>query len=490
MTDIGNLDVSNEEFLRALFGDDWRGAHVTAFASDPATDGDRGRWAGNLAGRILHTFKPYENAYYVVSLFEQDYADRRGGRATRRKAQFASMHVVVVDDVADGDELGGGRKVKASIVRDRMGEPSFKLMTSPGNEQWGYILDPPIEHRVVGETLVQEMIARGLTADGNDPGMAGVTRYVRLPVGTNRKGKYRTDARPDGFPCRLTAWNPDHKFTAQQIADAWGIDLEATLRAEREQAEEQATRDAAAQAARPAPQVWTLGWPDGWDMRTPHRHVAAFADEDMQREFAGEAIGGEDDTLLAGLRLLGLVGGRGDGCYHLTCPFVHTHTGGDRSGTAFMLQRGVVFCHHGHGRLHKRADYKAEVVKRLRRRGDDAAKAVLATLAPTRKARALNPNPWRGIAEAVRRHDRRAEDPAGERRALFGLAVECARYVSDDLTEAVIGEAVEGLLRDRVSAAEWRLAWMWGLAKAREGPEGGNVVVPASSPSNAEHHHV
>jgi hypothetical protein len=68
--------------------------------------------------------------------------------------------------------------------------PSYQFETSPGNHQVGYLLDPPEIDRAKVERLLDAMVRGGLAMDGADPGMRGVTRYARLPVGWNNKAKH------------------------------------------------------------------------------------------------------------------------------------------------------------------------------------------------------------------------------------------------------------------------------------------------------------
>ena len=69
---------------------------------------------------------------------------------------------------------------------NRLPAPSW-VETSKGSEQWGYILTEPCTERHQVENLLDGLVANGLAPDGRDPGMKGVTRYVRLPDGYNTK---------------------------------------------------------------------------------------------------------------------------------------------------------------------------------------------------------------------------------------------------------------------------------------------------------------
>lgn len=347
--------VTNEEFLTAIFGGAADQAYVVAFAGDPMDDRNRGKWAGNLAHRILRGFQSHENQYWCVSLFHNEYAERRAGTASRRKVLFERMAAVVIDDVTSGT-LGDGRKVLASTVLEKVGEPTARVMTSPDNEQWVYVLRPMIEDREVAEYLVNEMIARGLTTDHSDPGMKGVTRLVRLPEGRNGKAKYGSN----GFQCRVTAWNPERTFAAEQIAAAWQINLALAIPEppplptdnESPLVSSDVISDEAAALLRAA---------------QGHGAAGMFTMEDVLWRDGNRVIG--PDPLLLGLRRLGLVkASKGRSEYEVTCPFVHEHTRQADNGSAY-LSGGGINCFHGHCAHRTRTDYMDRVATLILRKG-------------------------------------------------------------------------------------------------------------------------
>src|SRR5262249_13716548 len=117
--------VSNEQFLRTLFGNAWHRAHVTSFAGDPSDPAlDRGSWTGGAAGHWI--IDPDLNNYYAVSLVN--------GR--RRQEDFEALVVLGADDV--------GVKVDGDTLRTLLGDPTYRIETSSGNEHWGYALATPI----------------------------------------------------------------------------------------------------------------------------------------------------------------------------------------------------------------------------------------------------------------------------------------------------------------------------------------------------------
>jgi hypothetical protein len=160
---------TNREFLELVFGEHWPHAEVCSVPVLGQDDKYKHYWNTRPAGDCVHTLNPDWNNYFCVSLMNTP--------GIRRKANFKALHVLVVDDV--------GPKVAMALALDTLGEPTYQLETSLGNEQWGYVLEPPITDLARAESLILRTIQA--LAGGRDPGMAGVTRLMRLPVGTNTK---------------------------------------------------------------------------------------------------------------------------------------------------------------------------------------------------------------------------------------------------------------------------------------------------------------
>jgi hypothetical protein len=303
--------ITNSEFLEALFADlpDDAAAMVCGFAGDPKPPkpnaDERKRWFARpwSFGGPLRRCGSASNNYVAVSSF---YADPELGEYRRRKANFARLHAVMLDDLGDGP----GAKLPMRHA-DRL-PVSALVETSPRNYQAWLFLEPSTDtgSRERAELLIDCMIAQGLAAD-TDPGMSGVTRYGRLPVGVNGKTRYLDKGRP--FSVRLARWSPDHRFTVAEVAHAFGLDLTA-----------------------PAGRQRTLP--------TPRPEDAARRDDEF-------------GALLEVLKLAGLYQATlGEGRHAITCPWRNEHTGGDTSGTAVMEPserngwRGGFRCHHGHGK--------------------------------------------------------------------------------------------------------------------------------------------
>jgi len=289
------IGLSNEDFLRNVFGADWTRAHVCGFRQDPGTldaEGLRHLWAGGPAKPGLEHFTDDVNAFFVISVFHPDPSD---GKQRRRKANFDAAHCIVIDDV---DLRGMGAKTSAKVPAEKVKlDPSWALETSPGNFQLGYILKNGDPRGGKVSALLDALVASGLCPDGSDPGMKGVTRYVRLPVGKNTKAKY---GKP-GWDHVLGSWHPKRTYTLEAIADAYGV------RAEVDAAEDD-----------------LLGGTRG--SFTPQ-------DDVIWNAILNSGTAQSEDLAAGKL--------------HVTCPFVEDHTGRADSGCTY-LGDGRWSCFHGH----------------------------------------------------------------------------------------------------------------------------------------------
>lgn len=285
------IQLTNATFLIAMFrtcGPD-EAPWVAGFPDDPA-DTDPRNWAGRPILRGIPGFvQPANNNYVCVSTFRQD----TDGSWRRRKANFSAMHAVMVDDV--GTKISTERLVLP---------PSAMVETSPGNFQAWYFLDPVETNPVRADLIVKRMIAAGLSADAKDPGMRGVTRYGRLPVGRNGKAAY-VEKLGKPFVHQVHGWEPERRFSIEDIASAHGLNL----------------RPDPASQFRPLP---------------PSQAA---------------------DSLLPTLGRYGLYIGpisSLSGGHYITCPWIHEHTNRDSTGTAYFEPNeangwhGGFKCHHGH----------------------------------------------------------------------------------------------------------------------------------------------
>lgn len=280
------MRLSNEEFLRGIFGDATPFVHVTSFPDDPANISDKRRakcWSG---GWFRNTpLNPSENCYFAISIFKPD----AEGKARRRKALFYYTCVIVADDVRE----------KLPIDRLlQLPPPSYKLMTSPGSEQWAWILSYPCTDMALVDNLLDGLVKQGLAPDGKDPGMRGPTRYVRLPNGVNTKASRVAANRGTPPPCRLLEWHPERRYTMEQLARPFAIDLAASRR-------------------------------------------------DCRVDGAAEVA---DHPLLQVPDLIVVKKTLSPGRYDITCPWVDGHTEGADDGAAVFTNQDGSFgykCHHG-----------------------------------------------------------------------------------------------------------------------------------------------
>lgn len=216
--------VTNVEFLESMFADmpDDAAAILAGFVGDPYKPPEYA-WARRpwRFGKPLHRdIHRNANTYAAVSSFHADEA----GEYRRRKSQFARLHGVMVDDV--------GTKVPHGIIYLPL---SALVETSPRNFQGWWFIEPSegSDNGAVAARLIEALVEAGMTSDGTDPGMKGVTRYGRLPVGVNGKAKY-VEQLGAPFYVRLRDWNPDRRYTVEQIASAHQLDLTIQTRPVRE----------------------------------------------------------------------------------------------------------------------------------------------------------------------------------------------------------------------------------------------------------------
>lgn len=276
-------DINNEQVLQLIFGEMWHYAHVTSFQDDPGSIANDRRaicWAGDYYTRF--NLESNSNQFFCVSLFgEVD------GRSRRRKNEFAGTYVIGLDDVVE--------KLPPERV-NMLPQPTYKMRSSLYSEQWFYVLNAPEMNRDRVDNLLDQLIANGLAPDGNDPGMKGVTRYLRLPEGVNTKAK--RIAENNGIPpkCQVTEWNPHLKYNMEDLAKPFNVDLSAPRR-----------------------QVRTAGSVD-------------YPDHPVMKQFEIKQV-------------------LGPGRYDVTCPWVEDHTNQEDNGSAIFTNNdgSIGFqCHHGH----------------------------------------------------------------------------------------------------------------------------------------------
>ena len=142
------------------------------------------------------------NAYVTVGAFRR----AQDGTYRRRTETFSAGCALMVDDV--------GTKVDRAFV-DAM-QPTWKIETSPGNEQWWYFLHEPERDMARFDGLIRAFISGKLL--GADPGMSGVTRVGRLPGHLNGKKAY-------GSWTTRTAEHNGSRWTPQELLEGFQLKI-------------------------------------------------------------------------------------------------------------------------------------------------------------------------------------------------------------------------------------------------------------------------
>lgn len=207
-TESGVTHVTNPEFIAAIF-------HTVPAGASPAVcsklgDPTQGGWLAMRADQATGKLPQGHNNYFNGSSFYPG----KDGFFSVRKLQSAACHCLMLDDLG----------TKASMDRLAGFKLSWMLETSPGNFQGGISLKEPITDTSLADGLQKAIIKSGLC----DPGTGGpVSRWMRLPMGINGKPQYR-DKSGQPFQCRLVAWNPDVRYTPQEIVDGLHLDFALT----------------------------------------------------------------------------------------------------------------------------------------------------------------------------------------------------------------------------------------------------------------------
>ena len=188
---------SSHDFLAVVFANRTGEIWTTAFPGDP--NSNKSAWAGRIY-EPAHNVATDENWYFAIS-------ELRPGTTQRQVKNFHALRVVVLDDI--------GTKVDPKKISLR---PTYRIETSPGNEQWGFLLDAPLTDKTKANRLLDVVKSAGAT----DVGGMNLLRAVRLPGGINGKAKYGTPSPR----VALREWEPDRRYTPEAIAAAFGATLD------------------------------------------------------------------------------------------------------------------------------------------------------------------------------------------------------------------------------------------------------------------------
>ena len=126
----------------------------------------------------------------------------KDGHPSASAANCEYVLVMVLDDVGDPE--------KAPNIPTL--EPTWKIETSPGSFQWGYVFEQQ-PTKAEFSAAIRAIANAGYT----DPGACNAVRNFRLPGSINLKpGK-------NNFPAVLHEFHPDRDFTLEQICAAFDV---------------------------------------------------------------------------------------------------------------------------------------------------------------------------------------------------------------------------------------------------------------------------
>ena len=197
--------IDKEEFLETVFSELNEGEYVCLARALPYSDDPAKTWFKSFLeeNRAFTKWKPEKQAqavYYCVSTITSA-LNEKGTMVSRKRKDLVRYHVIVLDDIL--------QKTGEPPV-----EPSYKMETSPGSFQYGYLLEPGTDFENY-EAVVQAIHERGF----GDPGAGGSFRLVRVVGSANLKpGR-------NEFRSHITEWSPDNIWTLATLAADFGLDI-------------------------------------------------------------------------------------------------------------------------------------------------------------------------------------------------------------------------------------------------------------------------
>jgi len=298
----GVFEVTNADFVAAVFPRLPEGAFAAACSK--SGDPRLGGWSASRTDQVAVNLSAATNNYLSCASFYPG----KDGSFKARKAQFAACHFLMLDDLG----------TKVPLERLEGFELSWLIETSPGNFQGGIILTEPLTDGAVAVRLLNAVIDSGLCDAG---ATSPLSRWARLPVAINGKPTY-ADENGLPFQCRLIKWQPENRYTPEEIVDRLQLEL--------------------APAGRPKKTAKSVQRPAG-DMRS----VGSDADDVLTPKAA-------ENPVVAALKARGLYKTPlGSGKHDMTCPWVQEHTDGLDTGAAYFepdehYPVGGFCCQHSH----------------------------------------------------------------------------------------------------------------------------------------------
>lgn len=198
------IKITNRAFLEALAGENWRDV--------PVSTGDQS-WVVYRAEQILGALDVLSANYFTVSTFRP----MEDGWLRRVKDHFIGQFAFVLDDV-------GTKLVEAELWRV-IPPPTYILETSPGNMHFGFAVKNGHDARVMAALIYSIIDDPIINPSGKDPGMVGVTRVVRLPVGANCKPAVMEKNGGKPWPHVLHLWEPSRAYSVEELAEWLDVDI-------------------------------------------------------------------------------------------------------------------------------------------------------------------------------------------------------------------------------------------------------------------------
>jgi len=316
-------ELTPEAFLRELGAGMSEGERLVlcAFSGDPGRVGLNAWRPRPWRPGADYPLAPAANAYTTIASFGRV----EDGSFRRRKEAFAAGRAMMIDDV--------GTKVPRDLLASAP-QPTARVETSPGNEQWWYFFAEPELDPERFDALIRAFIAQALAPVGPDPGMSGITRVGRLPGHTNGKPHV-----PRGWRTAALAWTPAARYTVDELCAGLGLRLMGRRNV-------------------------------GAGRRLP-------TEEALERNRAFEIT----FRWLRARRMLKRDGPDRSGWVEMTCPWLDEHTGRADTGSAVREPAaendyfGAFRCHHGHCADRGWSELTEWIAERSAEELDDAASA-------------------------------------------------------------------------------------------------------------------
>ena len=151
--------------------------------------------------------------YYAMATTD---GERDGKKLLRKGHNMRHAYSLVLDDIGTGD---GSKAVQEPTV-----EPNWKIETSEGNYQWGYLIEPFDISTPEGLGYWHGVYQAMHDAWGVDM-LADSSRVLRVPGSVNvKEGR-------DNFVSTITHWDPTIRTSLEDLAEDMGLgEIDATPR--------------------------------------------------------------------------------------------------------------------------------------------------------------------------------------------------------------------------------------------------------------------